>query len=116
VHVVSRSRDRPPWTVISVSGDLDVVGGPDLRREIVSAVAEGNVFLILDLTAVDFIDSFGIGVVVGSIKRVRQRSGDLALVCPEPRVRRVFELCDIDRILPLHESLDQVPDPAGAPR
>ena len=99
-----------------MAGDLDVVGGPELRREIVAAVAGGDVYLILDLTAVDFIDSFGIGVVVGSLKRARQRSGDLALVCPEPRVRRVFELCDIDRILPLHESVDQVPDPAGAPR
>lgn len=99
-----------------MAGDLDVVGGPDLRHEVVAAVAEGRVLLILDLTAVDFIDSFGIGVVVGSVKRVRQRGGDLALVCPEPRVRRVFELCDIDRILPLHETVDQVPDPAGAPR
>ena len=116
VHVVTRRHERPPWTVISVSGDLDVVGAPELRQEVVSAVAGGDVCLILDLTDVEFIDSFGLGVVIGSVKRVRQRDGDLALVCPEPRVRRVFELCDLDRVLPLHLTLADVPDPTGASR
>jgi len=97
-----------------VSGDLDVAGAPELRQEIVAAVADGQVRLILDMTGVEFIDSFGIGVVIGALKRVRQRAGELALVCPEPRVRRVFELCDIDRILTLHRDLDEVADPTGA--
>lgn len=113
--MVNHRHERPPWTVISVSGDLDVVGGPELRQEVVAAVADGAVCLILDLSGVEFIDSFGLGVVIGSLKRVRQRGGDLAVVCPEPRVRRVFELCDLDRVLPLHTSLDEVPDPSTAP-
>lgn len=116
VHVVTRRHERPPWTVISVSGDLDVVGAPDLRQEVVAAVAGGEVCLILDLTGVEFIDSFGLGVMIGSLKRVRQRDGDLAVVCPEPRVRRVFELCDLDRVMPLHLTLADVPDPSGMPR
>lgn len=116
MHIATRRHERPPWTVISVYGDLDVVGAPDLRQEVVAAVAGGDVCLILDLSGVEFIDSFGLGVVIGSIKRVRQRDGDLALVCPEPRIRRVFELCDLDRVLPLHLALTDVPDPAGAPR
>lgn len=105
---------RPPWTVISVFGDLDVVGAPDLRQEIVSAVAAGEVHLVLDLGGVGFVDSFGLGAVIGAIKRVRQRDGELAVVCPEPRVRRVFELCDLDRILTLHQHVDELSDPAGA--
>ncbi len=99
-----------------MSGDLDVAGAPELRQEVVAAVADGHVCLVLDLTGVDFIDSFGIGVVVGALKRVRQRDGDLALVCPERRVRRVFELCDLDRILPVHERLEDVAEPGGAAR
>ncbi len=105
------SRRRPPWTVLAVGGELDVVGAPALRQAVVAAVSAGGTRLILDLTGVDFIDSFGIGAVVGALKRVRQRDGELALVCPAPRVRRVFELCDLDRILTLHNSIDSV----GAP-
>lgn len=114
VHIVAHRHRRDPWTVITVSGDLDVAGAPELRQVIVSAVADGEVLIVLDLTGVEFIDSFGLGVVVGALKRTRQRGGDLSVVCPERRVRRVFELCDLDRIFTLHTTLDEVADPTGA--
>ncbi len=94
--------------MLSVGGDLDVVGAPDLRQAVVAAVAEGSRLLTLDLSDLDFVDSFGIGAVVGALKRLRQRGGDLAVVCPTPRIRRVFEICDLDKILALHDSIDRV--------
>ncbi len=94
-----------------ISGELDVAGAPAVRQAVVSAVSGGGTRLALDLSGVDFVDSFGVGVVVGALKRVRQRGGELALVCPVPRIRRVFEMCDLDRILILHESLDDLGNP-----
>ena len=87
------------------------MGAPDLRQAVVAAVAGGARLLVLDLSDLDFVDSFGIGAVVGALKRLRQRGGDLALVCPSPRIRRVFEICDLDRILALHDSIDGVANP-----
>ena len=92
--------------MLSVGGELDVVGAPDLRQAVVSAVADGCRLLILDISGLDFVDSFGLGAVVGALKRLRQRGGELALVCPSRRIRRVFEICDLDRILALHDSID----------
>ena len=106
MSVTIRRSEQPPWTVLSVGGDLDVVGAPDMRQAVVTAVAEGSRLLALDLSEVDFVDSFGLGAVVGALKRVRQRGGDLALVCPSSRIRRVFEICDLDRILALYDSTD----------
>jgi len=106
VSVTIRRSEQPPWTVLSVGGDLDVVGAPDMRQAVVTAVAEGSRLLALDLSELDFVDSFGLGAVVGALKRVRQRGGELALVCPSSRIRRVFEICDLDRILALHDSID----------
>ena len=111
MSVTIRRREQPPWTVLSVGGDLDIVGAPELRQAVVTAVAEGSRLLALDLSDLDFVDSFGIGAVVGALKRLRQRGGDLALVCPSPRIRRVFEICDLDRILALHDSIDHVAAP-----
>ena len=110
MSVTIRRSEQPPWTVLSVGGDLDVVGAPDMRQAVVTAVAEGSRLLALDLSELDFVDSFGLGAVVGALKRVRQRGGELALVCPSSRIRRVFEICDLDRILALHDSTDTLPE------
>ncbi len=110
MSVTIRRSEQPPWTVLSVGGDLDVVGAPDMRQAVVTAVAEGSRLLALDLSELDFVDSFGLGAVVGALKRVRQRGGELALVCPSSRIRRVFEICDLDRVLALHDSIDTLPE------
>ena len=84
-----------------------------MRQAVVTAVAEGSRLLALDLSELDFVDSFGLGAVVGALKRVRQRGGELALVCPSSRIRRVFEICDLDRILALHDSIDSLSEPSA---
>lgn len=91
--------------MLTVAGELDVVGGPDLRQAVMAEVRDGHTRLVLDLTGVDFVDSFGLGVVVGALKRARLLDGDLRVVVPEPRVRRIFEVCDLDRVFELHTSV-----------
>ena len=106
VQIVTHSHREGPWTVLTVAGELDVVGGPELRQQVVAVVADGTANVVLDLTGVDFIDSFGLGVIVGALKRCRLHDGDLRLVVPEPRLRRLFEVCDLDRVFVLHLSSD----------
>jgi len=101
--------------VLRVAGELDVVGAPELRQAVVSAVAEGIRLLAFDLSDVDFLDSFGIGVIIGALKRLRQRGGDMVVVCPSRRIRRVFEICDLDKILALHDSIEQTSASPTAP-
>ena len=62
--------------------------------------------VVISFEGVDFVDSFGLGVLIGALKRVRMLDGDLRLVVAEPRVRRVFEVCDLDRVFTLHRSVD----------
>ena len=106
VQLVTRTRREGPWSVSLVSGELDVVGGPDLHQHVMGLVRAGERHLLLDLGGVDFIDSFGLGVLIGALKRVRLLDGELRLVVAEPRLRRVFEVCDLDRVFTLHRSVD----------
>ena len=92
--------------MLTIAGELDVVGAPELRQHIMAEVRDGRAHLVLDLTGVDFVDSFGLGTIVGALKRTRLLDGDLRLVVPEPRVRRVFEICDLDRVFALHQTVD----------
>lgn len=102
VDIVVHAHTEGRWSILTVAGELDVVGAPELRQQVMRAVAEGQHDLVLDLSGVDFIDSFGLGVLIGALKRVRLLDGELQLVVTEPRVRRVLELCDLDRVFTLH--------------
>ncbi|MEM7141281.1 MAG: STAS domain-containing protein [Actinomycetota bacterium] len=106
MQIVTSSHHRGSWTILTIAGELDVVGGPDLRQAVMAEVQSGHHRLILDLTGVDFLDSFGLGVIVGALKRTRLLDGDLRIVVPEARLRRVFEVCDLDRVFDLHLDVD----------
>jgi anti-sigma B factor antagonist len=97
---------RGDWVVVEVTGDLDLASAPALRQEVLALLNTGQRHIVLDLTPTDFLDSIGLGTIVAVLKRVRVLGGSLVVVCPEPRLQRVFRVVELDRILPLHESVD----------
>ncbi|MDE0267473.1 MAG: STAS domain-containing protein [Acidimicrobiaceae bacterium] len=97
-----------PWTVLKVSGDLDVESSPEVRQAVIAEVASGARWIILDLSNVQFVDSLGIGVVVGALKRIRQRGGDMRLIRPESRIWRIFEICAINKIMLYSDNIDDL--------
>lgn len=95
------------WTLARVSGELDVATAPRLREQLLAAIAADGPQLVLDLGDVAFLDSTGLGVVVGVLKRARTLGGDLLVAGASPAVRRVFEITALDRTLPLYASVDE---------
>lgn len=98
--------ERDGWTVVSVRGELDVATAPGLRNEIVRLASNGTSKLLLDLSGVEFLDSTGLGVIVGALKRLKGLGGELRLCGGEPGIRRVFELTGLDKILDLYDTVD----------
>lgn len=102
--------------VVAVRGEMDLAAVPRLRPEIVHALASPPAVTVLDLGLVDFIDSAGLGVVLGVLRRVRQAAGELRVAVAEPQVRAVFELTGLDGVVALHASVDAAlasPDPSS---
>ena len=92
--------------VVAVRGEVDFGSAPRLRELLVSTAMEGNHQVVVDLRAVDFLDSTGLGVLVGALKRVRANSGELALVCTSPRIRKVFEVTGLTKDFALYDTVD----------
>ena len=93
------------WSVVAVTGELELATAPRLRQQVVSLIGGGRAQLVIDLSGVDFIDSVGLGVVVGALKRCRTHGGDLMVAGAVPRVRALFEITRLDEIIDLHPDL-----------
>lgn len=89
------------FTVVDVSGEVDVVSAPTLRQLLNQAIVEGGTRLVVDLTQVPFLDSTGLGVLVGRLKVVRQQEGELRLVIASDRLLRNFKITGLDKVFPI---------------
>ncbi|GLY14182.1 anti-sigma-B factor antagonist [Kineosporia sp. NBRC 101677] len=92
-------------TVISVAGEIDVYTAPTLRERLNELVAEGEYHLVVDMAGVDFLDSTGLGVLVGGLKRARSHEGSLQLVCDQEKILKVFRITGLTKVFPIHASL-----------
>ncbi|HUP70582.1 MAG TPA: STAS domain-containing protein [Acidimicrobiales bacterium] len=93
-------------TVLAVRGEVDVYTAPRLREKLVELVSQGKQNITVDLEAVDFLDSTGLGVLVGGLKRLRSHDGDLSLVCTQHRILKVFEITGLTKVFTIHASVD----------
>lgn len=101
------SRQEGEHTVISVSGEIDVYTAPSLRERLNELVAAGHYDLVVDMAGVEFLDSTGLGVLVGGLKRVRSHGGTLRLVCAQEKILKVFRITGLTKVFPIHATLDE---------
>ncbi|GLP71386.1 MULTISPECIES: STAS domain-containing protein [unclassified Streptomyces] len=113
--------EQGDWTVLSVSGELDLVTSPVLRQRVHDAVAEGRHSLVLDLSEVYFCDSSGVGVLIASRRLIRSCRGDLRLILPAQgaadgsHVNRVLGALGVRRLFEVHPDLDSATDEEAGP-
>jgi anti-sigma B factor antagonist len=97
---------RVPFTVVSLAGEIDLAVAPDLRVELLELVELGHHQVIVDLSAVEFVDSTGISVLVHLLNRLRSKGGVLRVVVTEPHIRNVFEITGLIEALSIRDSLE----------
>lgn len=101
------TRTEGDRTIVEVGGEIDVYTAPKLREQLVDLVAEGQYHLIVDMQNVEFLDSTGLGVLVGGLKRVRSHDGSLHLVCSQERILKIFRITGLTKVFPIHATLDE---------
>jgi anti-sigma B factor antagonist len=106
VEFTVSTRTDEPFTVVVVGGEVDVYTAPRLREAVVSAIDSGSLRLVVDVDKVEFLDSTGVGVLVGALKKVRSGGGTLDIVCTQPRLLKIFEITGLDKVFGLHATVD----------
>ena len=100
------TRDVDGTTVVAVGGEIDVYTAPKLRDKITELVASGVYDLVIDMEGVEFLDSTGLGVLVGGLKKVRAHEGSLQLVCTQDRLLKIFRITGLAKVFLIHETAD----------
>jgi anti-sigma B factor antagonist len=93
--------------VIDVGGKIDIYTAPRLRELLIDLVSKDNYQLIVNLERVEFLDSTGLGVLIGGLKRVRAHDGSLDLVCTRERILKLFRVTGLAKVFGIHETVDQ---------
>ncbi|HSI92198.1 MAG TPA: STAS domain-containing protein [Jiangellaceae bacterium] len=99
------TRSEDGRTIVEVAGEIDVYTAPRLREQLAELVDSGRYDIVVDMTGVEFLDSTGLGVLVGGLKRVRTHDGSLHLVCTQERILKIFRITGLTKVFPIHDSV-----------
>jgi anti-sigma B factor antagonist len=104
VSTMTEGADPPAHVAIfQPHGSLDAETASRFREEAAAYIGADRV--LIDLAEVPFVDSYGLGALVGVIRRVRERGGHSVVYTPVRSVARLLEVVGLDRLVPIHDSL-----------
>ena len=92
--------------VVHVTGEIDIFATGGLRRQLEELIAQGRTDIVVDLSDVAFIDSTGLGVLVGALKRLRAASGTFSLVCSKEPLLKIFRITALDQVFPIFPTVE----------
>lgn len=95
------------YSVLEVGGEIDVYTAPTLRERLVELSDAGTSNIVVDLTAVEFLDSTGLGVLVGGLKRAKSAGGTLRLVCSTERILKIFRITGLQEVFHIASTIDE---------
>lgn len=99
------SSTKDGTAVLALKGEVDVYTAPKLKGSLIDLVDEGKYVIVVDLSGVDFIDSSGLGVLVGGLKRVKSHEGSISLVCSQENILKIFRITGLNKVFPIYPTL-----------
>jgi len=106
VDLTLTTREAGGKTVVAVGGEIDVYTAPKLRDSKTDIGGFGQDDIVIDMEEVEFLDSTGLGVLVGGLKKVRAHDGSLQLVCNQDRLLKIFRITGLAKVFVIHDSAD----------
>lgn len=105
-RVGTRACDAETFVVFA-QGDVDCVTAPELEQELLETVQLGASRVLVDLTEATYFDSSAIHALMRARERLQARGLELAVVCSNPTVRKIFEITGVDRAVRIHSAIEQ---------
>jgi len=91
--------------LLQLAGEVDVANVAQVREAALKLLAGGAKRLVIDLSETEYLDSSGLGMLVGLLKRLKEAGGEMAIAGAQPRVRRLFDITGLKQIFALHDDV-----------
>jgi anti-sigma B factor antagonist len=104
-ELVIAREDRGSYSILTLTGELDITTGARLRDALHDIVEDGISHHVVDLRRIKFLDSTGLGILVGHHRRLTEHGGSLQVICGPGLVGGVFRLTGVDQMIPVRDSL-----------
>jgi anti-sigma B factor antagonist len=103
-------RHEAGCAVVTVTGEVDAYTHAELRARLLDADAQGAANVIIDAAGIEFIDSSGIGALIGAHKRAVRRRGHLLIAAPEERFSKMLRIMGLHRVFLVVDSVKDAID------
>lgn len=107
MNISVNSQFRDGVAVLGVQGEVDVYTAPHLKEELNRLIEAGNSRIVVAVGDVVYVDSSGLGVLIGALKRARDAGGDLVVAAPNPRIARILGVTGLDAIFSVQDDIDE---------
>ena len=97
--------DHEGVSVVSVSGEIDLVTAPAFEQALGTVIDDGPTALVIDLSAVEFLGSVGLKILAATYEKLG-KSTEFGVVARGPATRRPIHLTGLDKTFPLYPTLD----------
>ena len=104
--------ENPGVPVLAVRGEIDVASAPEFHASLSDLIGQGSEIVMVDLSEVSFIDSSGLGALVGAEKEMRGAGHELRLVVTQPQIMRLLELTGLDQVFTVRDATTGYERPA----
>jgi anti-sigma B factor antagonist len=92
---------------VEVQGEIDVYTSPKVKEIVTELIDKGNNHLVINLEGVRYIDSTGLGVLIGALKKVREKEGSINLVCNNPQIKKIFNITGLVKIFGIYKNEEE---------
>lgn len=98
IEINSKHEPTSNFWEVSVAGELDVSTAEELKKYLHKLVDEKNIDMRLNVEKLDYIDSTGLGVMIGILKRLKTEEKEVYIEKPKNNVRKIFSITGLDKV------------------
>jgi anti-sigma B factor antagonist len=96
-----------PFEIVSPRGEIDLATQTKLRAALEELIVAGRTHIVVDLAETTFLDSTGLGALIGARRSTHALNGSFAIICANPRMRELFSITRLDLVFRVHETFEE---------